>query len=386
MERIIKRTFWLNKLESLWQKHNIIWLYGVRRAGKTFLSKSVLDIMYFDCELPRIRTMFDNPEDFFASVRGKTIVIDEIHRLGNPSETLKIGADYFPDIRIIATGSSSISSSVKFKDTLTGRKSNLWLLPMTLDDMRDFRRDDIERRLLRGGLPPFFLSIGYPEIEFQQWLDDFWSKDIQELFRLEKKHSFTKLMELLFSQSGGIFDASRFARPCEVSRTTISNYLKILEETTAAYVVRPFSSYKPAEIISAPKVYGFDTGFIAYWRDSGKPSNEGKGLLWEHLVLNEIYAHLQHRKVFYWRDKRGHEIDFTIYSDKTKPAIIECKLKAENFDPAGLFAFRRRYPSGKNFLVAANQSVKFTKSFKNLKVTIISLKDLPGELKSIQTG
>ena len=51
--------------------------------------------------------------------------------------------------------------------------------------------------------------------------------------------------------------------PCEVSRTTISNYLKALEATFVAHVVRPFSTHRPTEIVSAPKVYGFDTGFVA---------------------------------------------------------------------------------------------------------------------------
>jgi len=141
-----------------------------------------------------------------------------------------------------------------------------------------------------------------------------------------------------------------------------------------------FSSYKPAEIKSAPKVYAFDAGFVAYWRDSGNPSSEGRGLLWKHLVLNEICAHLQHRKISYWRDKRGHEVDFVLSGDKSRPVAVECKLKAENFDPAGLRAFRRRYPDGANFVTAQNVSRNFTRIFGNMKVTFIPLADLPAEL------
>lgn len=68
------------------------------------------------------------------------------------------------------------------------------------------------------------------------------------------------------AQSGGLFEGTRFAAPCEISRTSTSNYLNVLEATFGAHVIRPFSTHRPTEIVSAPKVYGFDTGFVAYYR------------------------------------------------------------------------------------------------------------------------
>ena len=84
----------------------------------------------------------------------------------------------------------------------------------------------------------------------------------QELFKLEKQYSFKKFAELLLAQSGGIFEANSFTAPCEISRQTVSNYLAVLEATYVAHVIRPFNTHRPNEITSAPKVYGFDTGFI----------------------------------------------------------------------------------------------------------------------------
>ncbi|HSM89941.1 MAG TPA: AAA family ATPase, partial [Desulfobacterales bacterium] len=179
--------------------------------------------------------------------------MDEVHRLDNPSELLKIAADHYPELKIIATGSSTLGASARFKDTLTGRKSDLLMTLMTISDLADFGREDLRRRFLRGGLPPFFLEDNPPERWFQEWLDAFWANDIQELFRLERRHSFQKFLELLMTQSGGIFEASRFARPCEVSRTTISNYLAVLEATFVVSVLRPFTTHRSAEIVAAPK-------------------------------------------------------------------------------------------------------------------------------------
>jgi len=377
---MVKRHFWIDRLEGAWKRRSVVWLSGVRRAGKTFLSQSLRDIEYFDCELPRVRRMIDDPEEFLQGIRGRRIVLDEIHRLERPSEVLKIAADHFPDTRILATGSSTLGASAKFRDTLAGRKEELWLTPMTTDDLEDFGGTDLHHRLLHGGLPPFFLQKELPERDFQEWMDAYWAKDIQELFRLERRRSFQKFAELLMAQSGGIFEATKFTRPCEVSRTTISNYLAVLEATFIAHVIRPYSSHRPTEIISAPKVYGFDTGFVCYHRGWHELRRDDLGLLWEHLVLNEMHAHLQSRELRYWRDKRGHEVDFILAHTKRSSLAIECKWSASDFDAGNLQAFRRAYPQGDNLVVANDVERSFTRSYGGLSVKFVSLSDLIAEV------
>jgi uncharacterized protein len=382
---MVKRDFWLRKIAELWKKRNVVWLSGIRRAGKTSLCHSLPGVVYYDCELPSVRRMLSDVESFLESHRGKKLVLDEIHRLDNPSELLKLATDHFQDIRIIATGSSVLGASAKFRDTLAGRKAELWLTPMISKDLEDFQQTDLHHRLLRGGLPPFFLDGRLPEKDFQEWMDAFWAKDIQELFRLERRHSFQKFTELLLTQSGGIFEATRFAKPCEVSRGTISNYLAVLEATFVAHVIRPFSKHGPTEIVSAPKVYGFDTGFIAYhkgWRDL---RGEDLGLLWEHYVLNEIHGRMQMRDINYWRDKSHHEVDFVVARRGEEPIAIECKWSADEFTPNGLLAFRKQHPKGRNFVVAENVAKAFTRKYGETSVRFSGLEDLLGSL-SRRTG
>jgi predicted AAA+ superfamily ATPase len=45
----------------------------------------------------------------------------------------------------------------------------------------------------------------------------------------------------------------------------VQSYLSILETTLLATVLRPYHG-GAAEIRTQPKVYGFDTGFVAYHR------------------------------------------------------------------------------------------------------------------------
>lgn len=372
---MVKRNFWLKKIEDAWKRRSIIWLSGVRRVGKTFLCKSVLDVEYFDCELPSTRRMLEDPESFFKDLKAKKVVFDEIHRLQNPSELLKIAADHYPELKIMATGSSTLGASKKFKDTLLGRKIEIWLTPMTLKDMDDFRNTDIKHRLHAGGLPPFFMSEELTERDFQEWLDAYWAKDIVELFRLERRFSFLRFSELIFIHSGGIFEATKFARPCEVSRTTITNYLSVLEATYIAYVVRPFSTYKATEIISAPKVYAFDTGFVCHYRGWNELRPEDFGSLWEHFVLNELLAHLGRSNIRYWRDKQGHEIDFVVLKGG-KPFAIECKWNVEEFEIKNLKIFRRLYPEGDNFVISRNLTRPYSRDYDGIEVRFLPLENL----------
>lgn len=377
---MVSRHYWLQKISEGLKQRSVLWLSGVRRIGKTTLCKSLPNIEYFDCELPRVRKMMEDPQSFLEDLKGRTVVFDEVHRLNNPSEILKIAADHFPEVKIVATGSSTLGASAKFRDTLSGRKYELWLTPMITDDLRDFGRTDLSHRLLRGGLPPFFMADKFPESDFQEWMDAFWARDVLELFRLEKRHSFLKFAELLISQSGGIFEASSFAAPCEVSRSTISNYIAVLEATHVVQIIRPFSSRKAVEIVSAPKVYAFDTGFVCYYRNWEKLRQDDLGALWEHFVLNEIFARTQSRHVYHWRDKQKHEVDFIMLRERGIPTVVECKWSARDYNPANLKIFRRHYPAGPNFVVAADVPRPYTRRYHDIVVTFVNLHGLAMEV------
>lgn len=374
---MIKREYWLGKIATAWEKRSVIWLPGVRRAGKTSICKDIPGIEYFDCELPRIRRMMADPEAFLNDLRGKCIALDEIHRLEKPSELLKIAADHYSDIRVIATGSSTLSASKKFSDTLTGRKKKIWLTPMLYDESELFGNNNLQHRFLHGGLPPFFRDSELPEEEFTEWLEDYWAKDIQELFRIENKHSFQRFVELILANSGNIFEATKFATPCEVSRGTISKYLHILNTTFVAHIIKPYSSHAAREITSAPKVYGFDTGFVCHYRGWINLRPEDLGNLWEHVVLNELQAKLSKSRIRYWRDKDKNEIDFIyLKTASANPQAIECKWSANHINTKNFHRFRSLYPDGENYVVAADIDRPYTINSDGLTVNCINLKGL----------
>jgi predicted AAA+ superfamily ATPase len=377
------RTYWVDQVERAWERRSVVWLHGVRRVGKTVLCQCLENVEYLDCELPRVRRTLEDPEAFLAAAQGKRIVLDEVQRLPNPSELLKIAADHYPTAKLIATGSSTLQASTRFRDTLTGRKAEVWLTPLMSVDLADFGAPDLQRRLRQGGLPGYYLNRGAPARDYEEWIDAFWARDVQELFRLERRWGFQRLLALLLTQSGGLFEATRFAGPCEISRTTVATYLDVLEATRVVHVVRPFATQKATEITAAPKVYGFDTGFVFHYRGWTELRLEDVGDLWEHFVLNEIHARTQSRAVNYWRDKRGHEVDFVLPRRGGAPIAIECKWSTGAFEPKGLGAFRRAYPTGPNWVVTADIDTAYTQESGGLSVDFISLRDFAERLANL---
>jgi predicted AAA+ superfamily ATPase len=167
-----------------------------------------------------------------------------------------------------------------------------------------------------------------------------------------------------------------YARDCEASRGTITNYLRILESTFIVHVLRPFSTRRSKEIIAAPKVYAFDTGFVCYYRGWNELRREDMGLLWEHFVLNELHAGLQSRNIRYWRDKHGHEVDFVIARPGKSPLAIECKWSASDFDATNLRSFRTEYANGDNYIIAQDVRRLFQRTYGPVRAEFVSLSDL----------
>ena len=152
---MINRPFWIQQIKNAWDTRSIVWLYGVRRVGKTILAQMLKKATYLNCDLPSVVRSLEDPELFFDSQGHRSIVIfDEVHRTSNPSRLLKIAADSYPHIRILATGSSTLSATQKFRDSLTGRKKSIYLPPVLWHEcVNEFNINDFDHRLLHGGLP-----------------------------------------------------------------------------------------------------------------------------------------------------------------------------------------------------------------------------------------
>lgn len=155
---MIARAELIQRITDLLGQRNILWMSGVRRVGKTTLCGMIPDAVYFDCELPSTRAQLEDPEHFWRQYDSGLVILDDIHRLTDPSSVLKIAVDHFPKVKVVATGSSTLAAKRKFKDTLTDRKRDLWVPPLLPSELVEHGKFDLDRRLLHGGLPPAYLA------------------------------------------------------------------------------------------------------------------------------------------------------------------------------------------------------------------------------------
>jgi uncharacterized protein len=373
---MIERPLWNERMAAAWKQAPIVWLTGPRRVGKTVLAQSIPDTEFLNCDLPSVVERLRDPESFYRSVRKRVVIFDEVHQLADPSRLLKIGADAFPKLKILATGSSTLAATQKFRDSLAGRKRVIELVPVLHEELPAFGVADARERLLRGGLPPALLAAERSNEFYSEWQDSYFARDVQELFRLEKRAGFLRVLELLLRQSGGLLDVTKLAAESQISRPTVINWLEIYQVTHVAHVVRPFSAGGRREIIAQPKVFGFDTGLVCHARGWDHLRSEDCGALWEHLTLDTLIA-AGLPKIYFWRDKQQREVDFVVPRSREVVDAMECKWKPDAFETRGLAAFREYYPKGNNFVVSPLNGPAYERTLDGMKVSFVS----PGELR-----
>jgi len=266
---------------------------------------------------------------------------------------LKIAADEYPHLKVLATGSSTLAATHKFRDSLTGRKRAIYLCPVLWEECAEpFGVHDLDRRLLHGGLPEMLLAKSKTPAFFSEWIDSFYARDILDLFGIRNRQGFLTLFRLLLRQSGGQLDYSQLGNLSELSRPTVKNHIEAMQVAHAVYLLRPFHGGGKREIVSRPKCYAFDTGFITFEKGWDTIRDDDRGLLWEHLTLDELRFRFADEDIFYWQDKSHREVDFVVRRGRDRVDVMECKINPDKLNAKPVEVFRNSYPQGKNYIVS----------------------------------
>jgi predicted AAA+ superfamily ATPase len=310
-------------------KGKIIILYGARQVGKTTLVKEILKLYntennYYNCEIINISEQLSSLEPnrlklFFGDKN--IIVLDEAHRVKNIGMVLKIFHDTYPDIQIIATGSSSFDIANRLNEPLTGRAIDFTLYPLSITELLQIHRTvDMPayiERFLRFGMYPDMVDKS--ELETKILLDNLTSKylfkDIYDFENLKKPETLVHLLQLLAFQIGSEVSKNELAVKLYINRNTVERYLDILEKAFVIFRLKAFSRNLRKEITKKEKIYFYDTGIrnslIANYNALNLRNDTGQ--LWENFCVIERLKHnsnkSEKKNLYFWKSHSNKEID-----------------------------------------------------------------------------
>lgn len=356
--------------EKMFQGKAII-ILGPRQSGKTTLSKTIVDSFkeqgkYFNCELLDIRSYLvqRQPEILYQKIKDyKVVILDEAQTVENIGLILKNFIDTYPEIQIIATGSSSFDLANKINEPLTGRAYEFMLYPLSYEEINFQNFNDI----LTFGMYPGIVSANKNDKldRLENIATNYLYKDIFNFEQIRKPVVFEKLVTTLAREVGSQISTDRLAKILDTNKTTIERYIALLEQAFIIKRLYSFSRNLTSEIKKAYKVYFLDIGLrnvIA--QDVISPDTRSdNGKIFENFFIIErlkfMHNHGHYPSHYFWRTYDKSEVDL-IELNQGEINAFECKFSKEN-KTSSLHKFNLVYKESKIHLVNKESCEKFLK-------------------------
>jgi predicted AAA+ superfamily ATPase len=332
-------------VSQLTESSKIVLIYGPRQAGKTTLAKQIaqksdLKALYVNADLLKYETMFVQRD--IATIQSLTegyelLIIDEAQRIADIGLVLKIIHDEMPNIKVIATGSSSFDLANKVSEPLTGRKKIFHLLPFSLAEIKQDRNafeisEMLDEMLVYGMYPEVFTTknIKNKTSVLSEICESYLFKDILILGNIKYTSKIKDLLRLLAFQIGQQVSINELTQKLSINRETVERYIEILEKAFVIFRLPAYQRNMRKEVSKMDKIYFYDTGLRNCLIDNLKTISmrDDTGHLWENFIVAERRKQLlyQDKKAncYFWRTYTGAEID---YIEETGDGLFGYEIK-----------------------------------------------------------
>ena len=363
-----KRELFYEVQKSIKNKQ-IAAIYGLRRTGKStiffqlieqFLKEKIASerILYFsfDQKTSEIKEVFSTYQELnnLNLEDGRYyIFLDEIQKLENWQNQIKIFYDRYPNIKFFISGSSNIPLIRKSSESLAGRIEFFKLEPLSFKEwirinkieFKEEKIDLYEKELINN--LQWYLKTPFPEIAtlkeditIRKYLDDFIisriiSYDLKSEFQDVDIALLDNLKNLFFENPGMILNIDALARNLNRGKEILIKHINYLEQ---GLIIRILKNYRRGALSSTrklKKVYPYSQSFYF-------SSDESKTI--ENAIICELNA--KH----YWRDGEK-EIDMVI---KDKPIEIKYKNNIQDEDINNLKYFMKKFKTKEGYLITKN--------------------------------
>lgn len=352
---------------------------GLRRVGKTTLMLKIVEnalragfapsnIIYFsfdeskDVEVREVMKAYEitMEKDF----RGEKylFLLDEIQKLTDWADQLKGIYDAFGKrIKIIISGSESLFVRRISKETLAGRIFEFKMELLSFKEFLIFKQFDfkpvgIHEKELTKLFNEFTLTLGFPELVNvkdkdvikkyikESIVEKVVYRDIAALFKIRDISLLESLLNLFMEEPGQLVDISKLASELGVSRQTLSNYLKYLED---AFLIRKLYNFSKSRRKVERKLKKFYPTIVSVDL-LFKEDNYSKSKIFEWLIVN------QQKAEFFWRDPYKNEVDII----KTEGKLTPVEIKYGRIVLKGLLAFMKKFKVNDGYIISLDKEQK----------------------------
>ena len=349
------------RIESFIGRGKAIIIYGARQVGKSTLLHSLFDnrdgVLWMNGDDLDIQRLFgDITSTRLRSIIGNNrwLIIDEAQRIRDIGLRLKLVTDQMPDVQVIATGSSSFQLAAGVQESLTGRKREFLMLPLSYQEMASHsgllnEHRMIPHRMVYGFYPEVVTSPGEECEVLQELSDSYLYKDILALESINKSDKVVKLLQALAYQIGEQVSFNEVGQLIGLDPKTVEKYVCILEQNYVIFRLASFSRNLRNELKKSRKIYFWDLGIrnAVISNFQMVENRTDTGALWENFVIAERMKMLNNRHItassWFWRTQQQNEIDY-IEERGGHLQAVELKWSTSKAKVKEPEAFRRGYP------------------------------------------
>jgi predicted AAA+ superfamily ATPase len=376
---MIARAIEESILKEISSGRKVVVLLGARQVGKTTLLRSLFadndDILWLNGDTSNTRLLLTAQSvEQLRVIIGKhnVLVIDEAQRVPDVGIVLKLIADDIPQVKVVATGSSSLDLANRTTEPLTGRKRQFTLFPFSFSEMAEHHgllseKNLILHRLIYGYYPDIVNSPGEERRLLQELSDSYLYKDILALDKIKKSEQLTRLLRALAFQIGSQVSYTELGQLCGLDNKTVEKYIGILEQTFVIFHLGSYSRNLRNELKTSRKIYFTDNGvrnaLIADFRPVELRDDVGK--LWENFLVSERFKRNEYAESYanpwFWRTQAQQEIDYIEEQDGHLSAFeFKWNPSAKAKQPK---AFQTAYPDSSFAVIHKDNAESFLLKF-----------------------
>lgn len=289
MEKIYKREEYLKKIRGFYDDDMIKVVLGIRRCGKSYLLKSVIeellesgvnkkDIIYIELdkkenkEITTPKQLEKLIDSKITDKNFKYLFLDEIENVKD-YETLINSYREEGNFSIFITGSNSYLLSGELATKLTGRYIEIEMLPLSFYEYIDMKKFlnkkvneniylEFEEYVRNGGFPKSLYYYSYEEkmIYTSNVINQIFEKDIKVSNRINDRNLFEVIEKFIVNNFGAVIsikniqDYLKKQVKVNVDRRTIKRYIDILEKAKIIYPCELFD-IKSKSVLKGDKKY-----------------------------------------------------------------------------------------------------------------------------------